>query len=65
MDARSGFERLEPGVKVVAPPEGLARGRYEVPRWAIGALTALIVVLAIGWIVRRVQQAQKARQEGA
>ena len=65
MDARSGFVRLEPGVKVIAPPEGLARGRYEAPRWAIGLLTTFIVALAVGWVVRRAQKARKARQEGA
>jgi hypothetical protein len=53
MDARSAFGRLEPGVKIIAPPEGLARGRYEVPRWAIGALLAVIVVVAVAWIIRR------------
>lgn len=65
MDARSGFGSLEPGVKIVPPPEGLARGRYEVPRWSIGLLTALIVVLAVAWIVRRVRKAQQARRDGA
>jgi hypothetical protein len=50
---------LEPGVKVIGPPPGLASGRREVPPWAIGLLGVVILVLAFGWVGYRVRQRRK------
>lgn len=47
------------GVRVVPPPEGLARGRYETPRWTIAAVAILGLVLALAWIGHRIRRARK------
>jgi hypothetical protein len=51
--------RLEPGVKVIAPPPGLASGRREIPAWAIGLIGVLMVTVAFGWVAYRVRQRRK------
>lgn len=35
------------------PPEGLARGRFPVPWWAIVAIAAVIVLAAVVFLVVR------------
>lgn len=55
--------RLEPGVKVIAPPPGLASGRREVAPWVIGLLGGLSVILALGWIAYRAHQRRRATRD--
>lgn len=43
------------------PPEGLARGRYPAPPWVIAALASILVLGAIGWLVRRMLRARRDR----
>ena len=35
------------------PPEGMARGRWPVPWWAIVAIAAVLVVAAVAFLVVR------------
>jgi hypothetical protein len=41
------------------PPEGLARGRWAVSPWVIGALAAVVVCLAVGFVVMRALREKK------
>jgi hypothetical protein len=43
------------------PPEGLARGRWGAPPWAIGALGAVLVVGAVLYLVWRARRAVRSR----
>lgn len=40
-------------VKYDRPPEGLARGRYPAPWWAILAVAAILVVAAVTFLIVR------------
>ncbi len=44
------------------PPEGLARGLWEAPRWAVAALGAVVVLGAVVFLVFRVRRARKAKR---
>jgi hypothetical protein len=46
------------------PPEGLARGRWDAPPWAIGVLGALVILGALAWLVLRARRAAKRRRGG-
>lgn len=50
---------LQPTVQVEGPPPGLASGRYDVPRWTIGLLGALIVLSGILYLVARTARRKK------
>jgi hypothetical protein len=52
---------LEPSVRVEAPPPGLASGRFDVPRWAIATLGAIVIAIGVGYVVVRVLRARRAR----
>jgi hypothetical protein len=42
------------------PPEGLARGRYEAPPWAIAALGAAVGIGALAFVVVRLVRRARA-----
>lgn len=44
------------------PPEGLARGKWEAPRWAVAALGAVVVLGALGFLLWRARKALRARR---
>jgi hypothetical protein len=44
------------------PPEGLARGRWPAPRWAIAALGAAIVALALAYLVVRLRRRRRGQK---
>jgi hypothetical protein len=59
---------LEP--RTERPPEGLARGRWEAPAWAIVALGVVLVAGAVAfWVVRarraRARTGPDSRRRGA
>ncbi len=41
------------------PPEGLARGRWEAPWWAIAALGIIVVVAALVHVAVRARRRQR------
>ena len=42
-----------PTVRVEGPPPGLARGRFDVPRWAIALFGAAIVLAGVVYLTTR------------
>ncbi|HEU4536640.1 MAG TPA: hypothetical protein VFS00_21090 [Polyangiaceae bacterium] len=50
----------QPTTRIEGPPPGLASGRFDVPRWAIGALGAAIALAAFGYLLARWRRARKA-----
>ncbi|MEZ4296587.1 MAG: hypothetical protein R3B70_16560 [Polyangiaceae bacterium] len=44
---------LQQPVRYERPPEGLARGRIQVPWWVVVAVAATLVVLAVAFLVGR------------
>jgi hypothetical protein len=44
------------------PPEGLARGRWEAPRWTIAALGVAVALGALGYLFFRVRRAIRVRR---
>jgi hypothetical protein len=49
----------QPTVRIEGPPPGLASGRFDVPRWSIGALGGAIVLASVGYLVARWRRARK------
>ena len=58
MDAPA--DSSQPMTRTEGPPPGLASGRYDVPRWAVGALGAAIVLASFAYLVARWRRARKA-----
>jgi hypothetical protein len=49
----------QPTTRIEGPPPGLASGRFDVPRWMIGAFGALLVLAAVGFLAARWRRARK------
>jgi hypothetical protein len=47
-----------PSAVVVRPPEGLARGQYAAPAWAIGLGAAVLFAAALAFFVVRHRRAK-------
>ncbi|HZF51922.1 MAG TPA: hypothetical protein VE093_24890 [Polyangiaceae bacterium] len=43
------------------PPEGLARGRWPAPRWAIAALGAAVLVGALIYLALRLRRSLRGK----
>ena len=50
-----------PTVHVEGPPAGLPSGRYDVPRWTIGAAGGLVVFLGLLYLAVRVLRRRKGQ----
>jgi hypothetical protein len=42
-----------PSTMVVRPPEGIARGKYEAPPWAIASAAGGLIALVMGFFIIR------------
>ena len=60
MSRRTAEALLQTSADGGRPSEPLARGRYEAPAWAIGALGAAVVAAGVGYFVWRARRARKA-----
>lgn len=48
-------------VELVHPPPGLARGRYEVSGWLVGAAASALLLGVVAFFVLRHRRAQRKR----
>lgn len=48
-------------VELVPPPPGLARGRYEVSGWMVGAAASVLLLAVVAFYVLRYRRAQRER----
>jgi hypothetical protein len=49
----------QPAIRVEGPPPGFARGRFDVPRWSIGAFGALLIVAGIAYMLMRLRRSKR------
>ncbi len=57
----ASLKQLAPAVvEWERPPEGLQRGTWAAPRWAVVALGAFVVFVAAAYLVRRLRQRREA-----